>query len=104
MHLAIHQQPIDSEVLLTAGLALKSLVTHLAGRGGLPAPLQTTVCLLGHVFSYEAFRRAITESGRAGIRLQFVALLPTVDAGPLQLHAYALELHAQRCTCLVRPF
>ena len=84
----------------TVGLALKSLVTHLAGRSGLPAPLQTTVCLLGHVFNHEAFRRAITESGRAGICLQFVALLPTVDAGVTHLHACAYELRAQACAVL----
>lgn len=77
-------------VLSTTGLALKSLISHLAGRSGLPAPQQTTVCLLGHVFSYQAFRRAIADAGRAGIRLQFVALMPSVDAGALQLHAYDL--------------
>jgi hypothetical protein len=79
-------------MLSSIGLALKSLVTHLAGRSGLAASLQTTVCLLGHVFNYEAFRRAITEAGRAGIRLQFVALLPTVDAGMMYVHACICEL------------
>lgn len=87
MQLSLHSLAADAGVLSTVGLALKSLVTHLAGRSGLPAPLETTVCLLGHVFNHEAFRRAITEAGRAGIRLQFVALLPSVDAGMLQLHA-----------------
>lgn len=64
-----------------AGLALKSLIAHLAGRKGLPVPVQTTVCLLGHVFSHDAFRRAIADASRASIRLQFVALVPTVDSG-----------------------
>jgi hypothetical protein len=73
-----------------AGLALRSLVTHLAGRSGLPSPLQTTVCLLGHVFGYQAFRRAIADSGRVGIRLQFVALVPSVDAGALGSRIHAL--------------
>ena len=67
----------------TAVLALKSLIAHLAGRSGLPTPLQTTVCLLGHVFGFQAFRRAITDSDRASIRVQFVALVPAVDAGAL---------------------
>lgn len=97
MHAPSFRLPaVDTD--LTAGLALKSLVTHLAGRSGLPAQLQTTVCLLGHVFNYEAFRRAIAESGRAGIRLQFAALLPTVDAGALRTHASSFELHATGCT------
>lgn len=97
-----HVMPTYQNAKNPAGLALKSLVAHLAGRKGLPAPLQTTVCLLGCAFGIDAFRRPIAEAARACMRLHFVALVPEFDAGErLRRHRLVIEpVHAKELTSM----
>lgn len=98
-----HVTPTYQNAKNPAGLALKSLVAHLAGRKGMPAPLQTTVCLLGCAFGIDAFRRPIAEAARACMRLHFVALVPEVDAGEIRLRRHRLVIepvHAKELTSM----